>query len=256
MAPEVIEEIGYDYKADIWSLGISVIEMAEGRPPLADIHPMRVIFLIPSRPPPTLSAPDRWSPALNDFVAQCLTKDPRSRADARTLLRHPLLRAVAPQNPLLPLLAEQREAIAAVGREKALGFDADEGADAGDAGAEIKKAEGAEGAEGAEDESDYDDGTFVVNGGAGTGRSDGDDFDDGTFVVNETMRGPGARRGAAAARGPHSDMSLRELREAVDRLEREREEAKQRVRDEAVEYERKMKAVIVARMKGAPVAQK
>ena len=242
MAPEVIEEIGYDVKADIWSLGISVIEMAEGRPPHSDIHPMRVIFLIPSRPPPTLREADRWSAALNDFVRQCLTKDPKSRPDAGTLLQHPLLRATAAANPLLPLLEEQRQAIAALGRERALGLEADEGGEQEAPETPTHRGDSA----GSEGESEYDDGTFVVN--------SGDDYDDGTFVVNETVRAP--RRAAAAAKGPHSDKSLRELREAVDRLEREREEARQRVLEEAVEYKRKTDAIIAARMKGVAVAQK
>ncbi|KAK6034643.1 hypothetical protein COOONC_27853 [Cooperia oncophora] len=86
MAPEVIEEIGYDTKADIWSLGITAIEMAEGRPPYADIHPMRAIFMIPTKPPPTFKKPDEWSHEFNDFIKQCLVKKPDDRKTASQLV--------------------------------------------------------------------------------------------------------------------------------------------------------------------------
>ncbi|VDO47610.1 unnamed protein product [Haemonchus placei] len=86
MAPEVIEEIGYDTKADIWSLGITAIEMAEGRPPYADIHPMRAIFMIPTKPPPTFKKPDEWSDEFNDFIRQCLVKKPDDRKTASQLV--------------------------------------------------------------------------------------------------------------------------------------------------------------------------
>ncbi|CAH0562647.1 unnamed protein product [Brassicogethes aeneus] len=88
MAPEVIQEIGYDCVADIWSLGITALEMAEGKPPYGDIHPMRAIFMIPTKPPPSFRELDRWSPEFIDFVSVCLVKNPEERATATDLLNH------------------------------------------------------------------------------------------------------------------------------------------------------------------------
>ncbi|XP_028156144.1 myosin-IIIb-like isoform X4 [Ostrinia furnacalis] len=100
MAPEVIAceqqlDQSYDCRCDVWSVGITAIELAEGEPPLSGLHPMRALFQIPRNPPPSLSHPDLFSPQLVDFIADCLIKDMNQRPFARELLEHPLLLAVS-----------------------------------------------------------------------------------------------------------------------------------------------------------------
>lgn len=109
MAPEVIEEIGYDCVADIWSLGITALEMAEGKPPYGDIHPMRAIFMIPTKPPPSFRDIDRWSPEFIDFVSICLVKNPEERATATDLLLHEFVKNAKPNSILISMINEAKE---------------------------------------------------------------------------------------------------------------------------------------------------
>ncbi|KAK7274975.1 hypothetical protein RIF29_16078 [Crotalaria pallida] len=88
MAPEVIQESRYDGKVDVWALGVSAIEMAEGTPPRSSVHPMRVLFMISIEPAPMLEDKEKWSLYFHDFVAKCLTKEPRLRPTAAEMLKH------------------------------------------------------------------------------------------------------------------------------------------------------------------------
>ncbi|QKX62466.1 uncharacterized protein TRUGW13939_09627 [Talaromyces rugulosus] len=106
MAPEVIKQSGYDYKADIWSLGITAIELATGQPPYSDIHPMKVLFLIPKNNPPMLQG--NFSKAFKEFISLCLRRDPRERPTAKELLRHPFLKK-AKRTTYLTELIERHE---------------------------------------------------------------------------------------------------------------------------------------------------
>uniref|UniRef100_A0A8C2U7L5 non-specific serine/threonine protein kinase n=1 Tax=Coturnix japonica TaxID=93934 RepID=A0A8C2U7L5_COTJA len=96
MAPEVIAcdenpDATYDFKSDLWSLGITAIEMAEGAPPLCDMHPMRALFLIPRNPPPRLKS-KKWSKKFQSFIESCLVKNHSQRPTTEQLMKHPFIR--------------------------------------------------------------------------------------------------------------------------------------------------------------------
>ncbi|XP_042736631.1 serine/threonine-protein kinase 10 isoform X1 [Lagopus leucura] len=113
MAPEVVmcetmKDTPYDYKADIWSLGITLIEMAQIEPPHHELNPMRVLLKIAKSDPPTLSCPSKWSLEFRDFLKTALDKNPETRPSAAQLLEHPFVHKVTSNRALRELVAEAK----------------------------------------------------------------------------------------------------------------------------------------------------
>ena len=106
MAPEVIQQAGYDFKADIWSLGVTAMEMVQGEPPNASTHPMKALFLIPKAPAPRLDG-NEYSKNMKDFVAACLVKDPDRRPAANELLQHRFIRNAGSTESLQELISRR-----------------------------------------------------------------------------------------------------------------------------------------------------
>uniref|UniRef100_A0A672GIY0 non-specific serine/threonine protein kinase n=1 Tax=Salarias fasciatus TaxID=181472 RepID=A0A672GIY0_SALFA len=113
MAPEVVmcetmKDAPYDYKADIWSLGITLIELAQIEPPHHELNPMRVLLKIAKSEPPTLEQQHKWSLEFKDFLKKVLDKNPESRPTAAQLLAHPFVKSVTSNRPLRELVAEAK----------------------------------------------------------------------------------------------------------------------------------------------------
>uniref|UniRef100_A0A8C2U3F1 non-specific serine/threonine protein kinase n=1 Tax=Coturnix japonica TaxID=93934 RepID=A0A8C2U3F1_COTJA len=119
MAPEVIAceqqyDYSYDARCDVWSLGITAIELGDGDPPLFDMHPVKTLFKIPRNPPPTLLHPEKWCRGFNHFISQCLIKDFEKRPTVTHLLEHPFIKQVhgkdmSLQKQLAKLIQEQQQ---------------------------------------------------------------------------------------------------------------------------------------------------
>ncbi|XP_061600660.1 STE20-like serine/threonine-protein kinase isoform X2 [Cololabis saira] len=113
MAPEVVmcetsKDRPYDYKADIWSLGVTLIELAQIEPPNHEMNPMRVLLKIAKSEPPTLMNPSRWSPEFSDFLRKALDKNVDNRWSTAQLLQHPFVTSVTDSKPLRELIAEAK----------------------------------------------------------------------------------------------------------------------------------------------------
>jgi STE20-like kinase len=113
MAPELVlcetfRDNPYDYKVDLWSLGITMIEFAQMEPPNSEMSPMRVLLKIQKSDPPKLDQPSKWSKDFNDFLAKVLIKDPTQRPDTDVLLTLPFINRDLDPKPIRDLLLEYK----------------------------------------------------------------------------------------------------------------------------------------------------
>lgn len=163
MAPEVIKGEKYSYNCDVWSIGITAIEMAEGKPPLSGIHPYRAMLSIPNRNPPTLTEKEKWSNEFNDFISKCLVKATKDRWEVKQLLQHPFIVKADKPMSLMPLLTQLKKKYEAYGGrqkyleslKKAMKEEASEGSDEED----YKKKKGSD--EEDDEEQEEESGTMV-----------------------------------------------------------------------------------------------
>lgn len=117
MAPEVIlamDEGQYDGKVDVWSLGITCIELAERKPPLFNMNAMSALYHIAQNDPPVLSSPDHWSSCFVEFVQLCLKKQPAARPTADDLLQHDFVSQPRPEGIILELIERTKQAVRAL----------------------------------------------------------------------------------------------------------------------------------------------
>jgi len=108
MAPELVRGQNYDQKVDLWSLGIMMIEMAEGEPPYLKEQPLRALYLIATKGQPKLKQPSKYSSAFSSFFNRCLQVDPKNRANAQELLQHPYLASAVSQSQIADVIVRNR----------------------------------------------------------------------------------------------------------------------------------------------------
>mmetsp|Transcript_11835 Transcript_11835/g.20304 ORF Transcript_11835/g.20304 Transcript_11835/m.20304 type:complete len:547 (-) Transcript_11835:197-1837(-) len=118
MAPELIRQNEYDYKVDVWSVGVLTIECAELEPPFFREKPIRAMYLITTRPPPRLKDASAWSFEMMDFVARCVTLNPARRATTAELLAHPFMKKAATKAELVSYIQEMKAVKAKAKKKK------------------------------------------------------------------------------------------------------------------------------------------
>jgi len=110
MPPEIIGGLEYGTKVDIWSLGIMLIEMAEGEPPYMDYPPLRALYMISTKGIPPFREKNKWSEELVDFRNKCLMVEQDKRPNGEELLEHPFIHKACDRQDIIRLLQEAQKA--------------------------------------------------------------------------------------------------------------------------------------------------